>query len=57
MSSHDLAVIMAALALAHMADTDMVGPWKSFSFINWEMTVEGSMLTHFLGRILLSPDL
>ena len=32
-SSHALAVIMAALALAHMAETDMVGPWKSNSFI------------------------
>ena len=42
--------------MAHMADTDMVGPWKSFSFISWEMTVEGSMLTHVLGRTLLSPD-
>ncbi len=34
-SSHDLAVIMPALALAHMADTDMDGPWKSNSFMNW----------------------
>jgi hypothetical protein len=51
-----LAVIIAAFAEAHIADTDMVGPWKSFSFINWEMTVEGSMLTHVLGRTLLSPD-
>ena len=39
-----------------MADTDMDGPWKSFSLMSCEMTVEGSMLTHFLGRILLSPE-
>ena len=39
-----------------MADTDMVGPWKSFSFISWEMTVEGSMLTQVLGRTRLSPE-
>ncbi len=49
-SIHDLAVIMPALALAHMAETDMAGPWKSCSFIIWVMTVEGSMFTHVLAR-------
>ena len=33
-SIHDLAVIMPALPEAHMAETDMVGPWKSYSFIS-----------------------
>ena len=50
-------MIMAALALAHMAETDMAGPWKSFSFIIMEITVPGIMLTHRLARIRLSPDL
>ena len=41
---------MPALADAHMADTDMAGPWKSFSFMSWEMTVDGSMFTHRFTR-------
>ena len=49
-SSHDLAVIIPALAEAHMAETDMAGPWKSFSFISCEITVDGSMLTHRFTR-------
>ncbi len=56
-SSHDFAVIMAAFPLAHMAETDMAGPWKSFSFIIMEMTVEGIMFTQRLARTRLSPDL
>ena len=55
-SSHDLAVIIPALALAHMAETDIVGPWKSNSFITMVKQVEGIMFTHILGRIRLSPD-
>ena len=56
-SSQDLAVIIPALAQAHMADTDMVGPWKSYSFISMGEHVEGIMLTQRLGRTRLSADL
>ena len=42
--------VMPALAEAHIADTDMAGPWKSFSFISCEMTVDGSMLTQRFTR-------
>ena len=49
-SIHDLAVIIPAFAEAHMAETDMAGPWKSFSFMSCEMTVDGSMLTQRFTR-------
>ncbi len=55
-SSHDLAVITPALPEAHMADTDMAGPWKSFSFMSMQMTVEGIMLTHWRARTRLAVD-
>ena len=49
-SIQDFAVMTPALPEAHMADTDMAGPWKSFSFISMEMTVDGIMLTQRRAR-------
>ena len=55
-SSHDFAVISAALPPAHMAETDMVGPWKSNSFMKFVSTVAAIMFTQVLGRTLVEPD-
>ncbi len=42
-SIQDLAVSMPTLLEAHVAETDMAGPWNSNSFMNMAITVDGIM--------------
>ena len=40
----------------HMAVTDMVGPWKSYSRMNMVSGVEDIMFIHVLGLIRVAPE-